>query len=93
MAATGKNTIEKTIAELPEELQQVVAKWADRLDQQQAELPERQRDLETLLHLVATSDFAGKVLLREWVRRREYGSRQVTPAPLSQSTAGSCPVA
>jgi hypothetical protein len=41
MAATGKNTIEKTIAELPEELQQVVAKWADRLDQQQAELPEQ----------------------------------------------------
>jgi glutamate-ammonia-ligase adenylyltransferase len=66
MAASGKNRIDTTIAELPAELQQVVAKWTDRFAQQSAELPGRRLDLETLLRLVATSDFAGKVLLREW---------------------------
>ncbi len=66
MAATGKSRIEKSTAKLPAELQQVVAKWTDRLEQQAAELPGRRRDLDTLLRLVATSDFAGKVLLRQW---------------------------
>ncbi len=66
MAASTIKTIELAIAELPTALQQVVTKWLDRLDQQPAGLPGKKRDLDTLLRLAATSDFAASVLLREW---------------------------
>ncbi len=66
MTATEKMTMQETIADLPAALQEVVSSWIDRLHEQSAELPGQQHDLQTLLHLVASSDFAARVLLREW---------------------------
>ena len=66
MTATEKMTMQKAIAELPAELQEVVSKWTDRLHEQGADLPVQEHDLQVLLNLVATSDFAARVLLREY---------------------------
>jgi glutamate-ammonia-ligase adenylyltransferase len=66
MSATENMALQETIAKLPAELQEVVSKWTDRLHEQSRNLPERDRDLEVLTHLVATSDFAARVLLRDW---------------------------
>jgi len=66
MTATEKMTMQETIADLPAALQEVVSSWINRLHEQSAELPGQQHDLQTLLHLVASSDFAARVLLREW---------------------------
>jgi glutamate-ammonia-ligase adenylyltransferase len=66
MSATDETTIQEAIAELPAELQGPVSKWADRIQEQGVDLPAGDRDLQVLLRLVATSDFAGRVLLREW---------------------------
>jgi glutamate-ammonia-ligase adenylyltransferase len=54
------------LADLPAELQDVVSKWAERVHEQGVELPGQQRDLQVLSQLVATSDFAARVLLRDW---------------------------
>ncbi len=66
MTATEKMAVLKTIAEMPAELQAVVSSWTDRLHEHSADLPSEEHDLQVLLHLVATSDFAARVLLREW---------------------------
>jgi len=66
MTATEKKTMQKTIAELPAALQKVVSSWTDRLHQKNTDLPGQEHDRQVLLHLVATSDFAARVLLREW---------------------------
>jgi len=66
MTATGKMRVQKTVADLPAALQEVVLCWTDRLYEQGADLPRQDHCLEVLLHLVATSDFAARVLLREW---------------------------
>ena len=66
MTATEEMTLQKTIAELPAELREVVSKWTDRFHEQSADLPGQASDLQVLLRLVATSDFAARVLLREW---------------------------
>ena len=66
MTATEKMTMQETIADLPAALQEVVSSWIDRLHEQSADLPGQQHDLQVLLHLVASSDFAARVLLREW---------------------------
>ncbi len=62
MAGDGNNTIEK----LPLELREAVAKWTDRLAEQGGRLPGNADERDVLLRLVATSDFAGRVLLRDW---------------------------
>jgi len=66
MTATEKMTMQETIAELPAALQELVWSWIDRLHEQSADLPSQQHDRQVLLHLVASSDFAARVLLREW---------------------------
>ncbi len=66
MTATEKMAMLKTIAEMPAELQAVVSSWTDRLHEHSADLPSEEHDLQVLLHLVASSDFAARVLLREW---------------------------
>jgi glutamate-ammonia-ligase adenylyltransferase len=66
MTATDKREIKQVLAELPAELQEVVATWADRIHEQNADLPGQERDLQLLFHLVATSEFAARVLLRDW---------------------------
>ena len=66
MTATENMAVQETIAKLPAELQEVVSKWADRLYEQNSELPGQEHHLHVLLHLVATSDFAARVLLRDW---------------------------
>ena len=66
MTATDNMTVQETIANLPAELQGVVSKWMDRLHEQDADLPRQEHDLQFLVHLVATSDFAARVLLRDW---------------------------
>ena len=66
MAATEKTAMQKTIAELPAELRGSVSLWADRLHEQDANLPGQAHDMNVLLQLVASSDFAARILLREW---------------------------
>ncbi len=66
MTATDKTRMQKAVADLPAELQEVVSLWADRLHEQSADLPGQEHALQVLLHLAATSDFAARVLLREW---------------------------
>ena len=66
MRAADKTTMQKAIADLPAELQEVVSKWAERIHERGIDLPRQERDLQVLLRLVATSDFAARVLLREW---------------------------
>lgn len=66
MTATEKMRMQKTVADFPAELQEVVSLWADRLHEQSADLPGQEHALRVLLHLVATSNFAASVLLREW---------------------------
>ena len=70
MTAAAKKTIQEMVAELPAELQGIATLWTERLHEQDAiakhRLPEQARDREILLRLVATSDFAARVLLREW---------------------------
>ena len=66
MTATVKTRMQKAVADLPAELQEVVSLWADRLHEQSADLPGQEHALQVLLHLAATSDFAARVLLREW---------------------------
>ncbi len=66
MTAAENKSIQRVIAELPAELQEVVMLWAERLLKQGENLPRQEQDLQALLHLVATSDFAARVLLREW---------------------------
>ncbi len=62
MASDG----EKTISKLAPELREAVAKWTDRLAERDGALPDKADERETLLRLVATSDFAGRILLRDW---------------------------
>jgi glutamate-ammonia-ligase adenylyltransferase len=82
MTATEEMTLQKTIAELPAELQEVVSKWADRIHEQSIDLPGQERDLRVLLNLVATSDFAARVLLREWEWfQSALGSGELAKAP------------
>ena len=70
MTAAAKKTMQETIAGLPAELQGIATLWTERLHEQDANakdwLPEQDHDLKVLLRLVATSDFAARVLLREW---------------------------
>jgi glutamate-ammonia-ligase adenylyltransferase len=66
MTATENKTVQETIANLPAELQEVVSKWTDRFHAQNSDLPGQEHDLRVLTHLVATSDFAARVLLRDW---------------------------
>lgn len=65
MAAHGTTTTDKSIKALPARLRGVVLKWLDRAMDQALALPDRQQDLDTLFRLVASSDFAARVLLRE----------------------------
>ena len=66
MTATENKPVQETIANLPAELQEVVSKWTDRFHAQNSDLPGQVHDLRVLTHLVATSDFAARVLLRDW---------------------------
>jgi len=66
MTAAEEMSMQKVIAVLPAELQDVVLLWTERLHEHGVELPGREQDLQVLFHLVATSDFAARVLLREW---------------------------
>ncbi len=70
MTAAAKKTIREMIAELPAELRGIATLWMERFHEQDAtaedRLPEHDRDLDILLRLVATSDFAARVLLRDW---------------------------
>jgi len=66
MTATDKTRMQKAVVDLPTELREVVSMWADRLHEQSANLPGQEHALVVLLNLVATSDFAARVLLREW---------------------------
>jgi len=63
-------TFDKQIALLPAELQGNVRLWAERLCEAEPMaadwLTARDPQLEVLLRLIATSDFAARVLLREW---------------------------
>ena len=70
MTASARKTIQEKITELPAVLQGIATLWTERFHEQDAtaeyRFPEQERDLEILLRLVATSDFAARVLLREW---------------------------
>ncbi len=66
---TSKHVLNE-IGRLPGVLQQTAALWVERLAENESDLtghPVTQNgDLRTLIRLVASSEFAGKMLLREW---------------------------
>jgi len=70
MTAAARKTIQQLIAELPAKLQGLATLWMERFHDRDAaagdRLPDRERDLQNLLRVVVTSDFAARVLLREW---------------------------
>jgi glutamate-ammonia-ligase adenylyltransferase len=70
MKAQGKPKLEKPIAELPPVLRGHVLTWAERLFETENGAPawfeKEPPGLDILLRLVASSDFASRVLLREW---------------------------
>jgi len=66
MTAADKKTMQKALEVLPAELREVVLLWADRLHERGAEWPAQEPAQSVLLRLVGTSDFAARVLLREW---------------------------
>ena len=57
--------LQNAVAKLPAELQDVACLWADRLHENNSVLPAQDHALEVLLNLVASSDFAARVLLTE----------------------------
>lgn len=66
MTAADKKTIQKALQVLPAELREVVLLWGDRLHDTGAEWPAEEPTLSVLMRLVGTSEFAARVLLREW---------------------------
>jgi len=66
MTAIENKVVQETIAAWPAELQELVSLWTDRLHEQDADLPGHGHELQVLLRLVASSDFAARVLLRDW---------------------------
>jgi glutamate-ammonia-ligase adenylyltransferase len=86
MTATENKAVQETIAAWPAELQELVSLWTDRLHEQDADLPGGGHELQVLLRLVASSDFAARVLLRDW----EWFQAALTSGALSgppQTTA------
>jgi glutamate-ammonia-ligase adenylyltransferase len=57
---------EDRLRRLPEALRPVVALWFDRLEEAQGTVNLSAADADLLLRVVAVSDFAGGVLLRDW---------------------------
>ncbi len=66
MEATLKNHAVATIGGLPPDLQDHVLKWLERLEEQHGAVSMAKEHTESLLRVVACSEFAGAVLLREW---------------------------
>ncbi|MDX1404746.1 MAG: bifunctional [glutamate--ammonia ligase]-adenylyl-L-tyrosine phosphorylase/[glutamate--ammonia-ligase] adenylyltransferase [Woeseiaceae bacterium] len=66
MARDEQSLPEKLISGVPPALRAVTGQWGERLLSQHARLPSSGEHLATLARLVATSEFAGSVLLRNW---------------------------
>ncbi len=81
MTAADKKTIQKALEVLPAELRESVLIWADRLHDNGAEWPAQEPALSVLLRLVGTSDFAARILLREWEWFRQTLNRNELSAP------------
>ena len=61
-----KKTMQKALEKLPAELREIVLLWLDRLHETGGACSMQEPDLSVLLRLVGTSDFAARVLLRDW---------------------------
>jgi glutamate-ammonia-ligase adenylyltransferase len=66
MEATLKSHAADAIGRLPSDLQDHVLQWCERLEEQHGAVSLTQERTESLLRIVACSEFAGTVLLKEW---------------------------
>ena len=70
MTAATNNIVLREIGRLPDLLQPSVALWIERLEEKApgstGYVSGMDGDLRTLLRLVASSEFAGNTLIREW---------------------------
>ena len=66
MEATLKNDAAAAIERLPSDLQDHVRQWFERLEEQHGAVALTNERTESLLRIVACSEFAGAVLLKEW---------------------------
>ena len=55
-----------TVDALPDELRDGTSRWFDRLLESHPDVELSDETIDTLARLVACSEFAGKMLLREW---------------------------
>jgi glutamate-ammonia-ligase adenylyltransferase len=69
MTSATSNLITNEIDRIPEDLRQPVMRWLERLDEEPrlaSKTGKQNRDLRILVRLVASSEFASNVLLRNW---------------------------
>ncbi|MDH3441375.1 MAG: bifunctional [glutamate--ammonia ligase]-adenylyl-L-tyrosine phosphorylase/[glutamate--ammonia-ligase] adenylyltransferase, partial [Gammaproteobacteria bacterium] len=66
MTTADKTTVEEALEALPAGLRKLVRLWVDRLDDKGEDVADWGPSLSVLVRLVGSSEFAARILLREW---------------------------